>query len=193
MEAKTKTEIVKEAIEWAAKRGTDGDLKDVIVCLYKARKDLEEVYKIARADLEEERAERKKVTEALQDRIRNEANRPTKRITELKEEIEKLKADNEWLESQIAGWRESNEGQAELIRKLKEELEIQIDRAERAEKEIRAAKAMHTMDMIDAEIDARRYDDETVITINRKPQEIINVSILFANANEEEEEDHGEN
>lgn len=88
-----------------------------------------------------------------------------------------------FLENEIEKYREKIHGLEDKAEKL-------TDRAERAEKEIREAR---TMTMYDAEIDARRYDDETVVTINRKPQEILSVSVLFANANEEGGEDDGEN
>lgn len=90
-----------------------------------------------------------------------------------KEQIEEKERRIKWLETQNMLWRK--------------ETEKQTERAERAEKEIRETKTI-------GEIEHGTFypDDETVITINRKPDEILSVSVLFANEREEEEDD-GEN
>lgn len=179
-EVKTKEEIVKGAIERAVACGMTKDLKDVIVFLEdeieKCREkihSLEECYKLAREDVKEANDERRKVTAELQEKIRNEKSGPEE-LLRLKIEVKDLK--------------ESNAGQAELIRKLKEEVDKLTDRAERAEKEIREMKTIGEI-----EHGAFYPDDETVITINRKPDEILSVSVLFTNEREEEEDDDGEN
>lgn len=129
---------------------------------------LEECYKLAREDVKEANDERRKVTAELQEKIRNEKSGPEE-LLRLKIEVKDLK--------------ESNAGLAELIRKLKEELEKQTDRAERAEKEIRETKMIGAIEHDDWKTLSR--DDETVVTINRKPDEIISVSVIFASPNEE--------
>ena len=246
VKARKKEEFVNGVIKRAEACGMAKDWGDVVIFLeneieeYRKKiHSLEECYKIAREDLDEERAERMKVMKELQKRIRNEGSdqkahpdvvealkkslRKEKELSEtlqiravslddlskgLQKENNELTEKVQELEAELADAGAVIENKARSEKRLNDDIiakNIQIeelksdlckaeserdelqDRAERAEKEIRETKTIGEI-----EHGAFYPDGETVITINRKPDEIISVSVIFASPNEEGGEEDGE-
>lgn len=161
------------------------DLEEDLATAKERIEELESEQCMTEGDLEDAREDAKKLKNALQraeyEILKMKADKQTEHDRE-KSGLEELLRQK----IEVKELKESNAGQAELIRKLKEELEKQTERAERAEAEIREMKTIGEI-----EHGTLYADDETVITINRKPQEILSVSILFANneGGEDDEED----